>query len=201
MKVCRAFAVLSLLAVIAAVPVAAWQDKPQQPAPGGPEMEAMMKAMQPGENHKHLARYAGNWTFTNKMWMDPSQPPSESSGTMHGEMILGGRYAQTHWQGNFMGMPFEGRGTEAYDNMSKQYVSSWIDNMGTGILLSTGTCENDGKVCTMSGDMLDPMSGQKVTLRSVVTWLDDNSFRMEMYGKDPAGKEFKTMEMLVKKKM
>lgn len=199
MKVCRTFAVLSLLAATLAVPVVAQQDKP--PAMGGPEMEAMEKAMSPGENHKNLARYVGDWTFTNKMWMDPSQPPQESGGTMKGEMILGGRYAQLHWKGEFMGMPFEGRGTEGYDNLAKQYVSSWVDNMGTGILSMTGTCENDGKTCTMKGDMIDPMTGNKSYMRTVVTWMDQNNFKWEMFGPGADGKELKMMEMVVKKKM
>lgn len=201
MKVRSTFAVLSLLAATLAVPVAAQQDKPQQPPMGGPEMEAMMKAMSPGENHKHLTRYVGDWTFTSKMWMDPSQPPMESGGTMRGEMILGGRYVQTMWKGDFMGMPFEGRGTDGYDNMAKQYVSSWVDNMGTGILLSTGTCEDNGKKCTMKGDMIDPMTGKPSYLRTVTTWMDESNFKFELYGPGPDGKEFKGMEMVLKKKM
>jgi hypothetical protein len=44
-------------------------------------------------------------------------------------------------------MPFEGRGTEAYDNITKQYVNTWIDNMGTGIMHSTGPCQDAGKKC------------------------------------------------------
>ncbi len=63
------------------------------------------------------------------------------------------------------------------------YVTSWVDNMGTGIEHSTGTCDAAGKVCTYSGDMWDPMSGKKVTNRSVITWLDDNTFKNEMYGR------------------
>src|SRR5215213_2959322 len=128
-------AALSLLA-LTAVPAMA-QDKPKETAPPGMDqaaMEAMMKAISPGENHKHVTRYAGDWTYAGKMWMDPGQPPTESTGTMHGEAILDGRYVQTVWKGNFMGMPFEGRGTNGYDNLSKQYVSTWIDNMGTGIM-------------------------------------------------------------------
>ncbi|HSN87413.1 MAG TPA: DUF1579 domain-containing protein [Thermoanaerobaculia bacterium] len=194
-------AALSLLA-LTIVPAMA-QDKPKETAPPGMDqaaMEAMMKAMAPGENHKHIARFAGDWTFTNKMWMDPSQPPAESSGTMHGEMILGGRYVEATWKGNMMGMPFEGRGTHGYDNLSKQYVSTWIDNMATGIMYSTGTCDAAGKRCEDKGDMMDPMTGQKSYMRSVTTWTSDKSFTMEMYGPGPSGQEVKMMEFVVTKK-
>lgn len=198
MKIQLIAAALCLLALPALA-----QDKPKEPMAhemSAAEMEAMQKAMTPGEPHKHLARYAGEWTFTSKMWMDPSQPPADSTGTMRGEAILGGRYVQTNWTGNFMGMPFEGRGTEGYDNVAKQYVSSWVDNMSTGIMYSTGTCDDKAMKCSMKGDMMDPMTGKKSYMRSDVTWMDANTFKNEMYGPGPDGKEFKWMEMVVKRK-
>jgi hypothetical protein len=198
MKIRSTTVALSLLALLAlAVPAIAQENAP---AMGGPEMEAMMKAMSPGEQHKHLARLAGDWTYTSKMWMDPSQPATESSGTMHGEVLFGGRYVEHTWKGNFMGIPFEGRGTDAYDNVAKQYVTSWVDNMGTGILQSTGNCDDIGKSCTFTGGAWDPMSGQKTTVKSIITWMDDNTFKNEMYGKGPDGQEMKMMEIVVKRK-
>lgn len=193
---------LSLLA-LAALPALA-QDKPKQPAAApamsNADMEAMMKAGTPGEPQKKLARMVGDWTFTNKLWMDPSQPPVESSGTMHADSLMGGRYVEHTWKGNMMGMPFEGRGTEAYDNVGKMYVNSWVDNMGTGIMHTTGTCDAAVKVCTYSGDMFDPMTVKKTTTKSVITWLDDNSFKNEMYAPGPDGKEAKMMEIVAKRK-
>jgi hypothetical protein len=189
---------LSLLA-LAALPALA-QDKPKEPATGTADMEAMMKAMAPGEQQKKLARLAGDWTFTNKAWMAPGQPPVESAGTMHGEVLLGGRYVEHTWKGNMMGMAFEGRGTEAYDNLRKMYVNSWVDNMGTGIMQQTGSCDAAVKVCTYSGDTWDPMSGKKITMKSVITWMDDNNFKNEMYGPGPDGKEAKMMEIVAKRK-
>lgn len=197
MKIRLTAAALCLLALPALA-----QDKPAAPAPAmdAAAMAAMQKAMTPGEQHKHLARMVGDWTFTNKMWMDPSQPAMESSGTMHGEAILGGRYVQSTWKGDMMGMPFEGRGTDGYDNVAKQYVSSWMDNMSTGMVYSTGTCDASGNKCSLKGDMLDPMTGQKSYMRSEVTWMDANTFKNEMYGPGPDGKEFKWMEMVIKRK-
>lgn len=205
----RWIAVLCLLALVS-VPVLAQQpgqDKGQEKPPAGmppmdsPEMQAMMAAMSPGPEHKLLSRMVGDWTFTNKMWMDPSAPPAEGSGTMHAETILGGRYVHAIWKGNFMGMPFEGHAIEGYDNVSKKHVSSWVDNMSTAIMYSTGTCEQNGKVCTStSQEMLDPMTNKMTSFRSVVTWTGDNSFKMEMYAKPAGGAEMKGMEMTVTKK-
>jgi hypothetical protein len=187
---------LSLSVLVAGVGLArAGEDKPKGPAMDRAAMDAMMKAMAPGENHKPLGRYVGDWTFTNQMWMDPSQPPMKSSGTMHSDWIMGGRYIQSVFKGDFMGMPFEGRSTDGYDNVTKQYVSSWIDNMGTGIMNSTGSCTDGGKVCTMMSEMVDPMSGQKMSIRQVTTWSDSDHFKLEMFGTDPSGHEAKSMEM------
>jgi hypothetical protein len=193
---------LSLLS-LAALPVLAQDNSKPANAPamgGGGEMEAMMKAATPGEQQKKLSRFAGDWTFTNTFWMAPGQPPVTSTGTMHGVMLMNGRYVEHTWKGNMMGMPFEGRGTDAYDNVGKQYVSSWVDNMGTGIMHSTGTCDDAVKVCTYMAEMWDPMSGKKTSSRSVITWIDDNNFKNEMYGPGPDGKEAKMMEIMAKRK-
>jgi Protein of unknown function (DUF1579) len=197
----RARVLLSLFVVSVVLAGVALAQEPAQPAgPSQAEMEAMMKAMAPGEQHKHMARMVGDWTFTNKFYMAPGAPPTESSGTMHAEALMGGRYVEHHWKGNMMGMPFEGRGTDAYDNGTKQYVSSWIDNMGTGIMMQTGTCDDAGKTCTYSGETFDAMSGKKITMRSVITWVDNDTFKNEMYGPDPTGKEAKMMEIVAKRK-
>ena len=203
MKLRLTAAALSLL--LAAVPALAAQHsehKPDAAPAGGPsaaDMEAWQKSMTPGPEHQNLAKYVGDWTFTNKAWMAPGAPPMESTGTMHGESTYGGRYVVADWKGDMMGMPFEGRGVHAYDNVAKQYASTWYDNMSTGIWYSTGSCDDKG-VCTHSGDSWDPMSGKKMNLRSVVSWENATTFKMEMYGPAPDGKEFKMMEIVATKK-
>jgi hypothetical protein len=202
MKIRKTVVALFLLTLCSTLVSAFAQDKPKPPA--APSMDDAMKAMEkaaaPGEQQKRLARLVGDWTFTNTMWMAPGQPPVESKGTMHGVALMGGRYVEHSWKGDMMGMPFEGRGTDGYDNVGKQYVSSWVDNMGTGIAYSIGSCDEAGKVCTYTGDMWDPMTGKKTTTKAVITWLDDNSFKNEMYGPGPDGKEAKMMEIVAKRK-
>jgi len=202
-------AVAPLLLALALVPAVllAQGDKPASnsmpaapPAMGGPEMEAMMKAMSPGEHHKPLQRYVGDWTYTMKMWMAPGQPATESGGTVHAESILGGRYIQSVYKGEFMGQPFEGRSTDGYDNLAKQYVSSWVDNAGTGIMSSTGSCDASCKSLTYTASMMDPMSGKKIDTKQVITWSDDNHYKMEMFMVGPGGESVKSMEVSAKRK-
>jgi len=191
----------TILVSVAGAAVA--QDKAKEPqgGMGQGDMEQMMKSMAPGEQQKQLARMAGDWTYTSKAWIAPGQPPMDSAGTMHADVLMGGRYVEHHWNGKFMNMEFEGRGTEAYDNITKQYTNSWIDNMGTGIMAMTGTCDDGGKKCTYTGMTSDPMSGKQVPMREVITWLDGDTFTNEMFGYDPSGKEkeMKWMEITAKR--
>src|SRR5438093_365602 len=117
--------------------------------PGESEMMAMMTEMAKlGENHKLLGHGVGTWAYTVKMWMNPSAAPSESSGSAVVKPIMDGRYLVSDHIGK-MQMPgpdgkmtdleFKGMAIEGYDNAKKKFVSSWVDNMGTGIMNSEGT--------------------------------------------------------------
>ncbi len=165
-----------------------------------PEEQAMMAAAAPGEHHRHLDYLVGSWNTKVTFWMAPGQPPMQSTSSAEAKWILGGRYVESIHKGDVMGMPFEGHGTEGYDNLAKQYVGTWVDNMGTGIMVSKGTCSDGGKVHSSEGEMIDPMSGQTVKVRSVVTAVDPNSYRMEMYMTAPGAPEFKSMELVATRK-
>ncbi len=87
-------------------------------------MEAMMKAATPGDAHKNLARMVGRWDATVKMYAQPGAPAQVSTGTSVNKLVLGGRWVQESFDGNFMGMPFSGIGYTGYDNLKKQYVGT-----------------------------------------------------------------------------
>jgi hypothetical protein len=186
-----------------AVPALAQEKKPAAPPMSKEQqaqMDAMMKAMTPGEPHKRLAELAGEWTFTNKMWMDPAAPPTESTGTATYRMILGGRYLQTEQRGEFSGMPFEGIGLLAYDNVTQKYYSTWIDSMSTGLAFSTGSYDPMKRAYTWIGDMADPTRpGVMLKVREVITIVDANTHRLDWYQAE-GGKEVKTMEIVYARK-
>jgi hypothetical protein len=157
------------------------------------EMAKWTEAMTPGKQQQMLANSVGTWNLKNTMWMAPNTEPMVSTGTCVNEMILGGRYLQGKVSASMMGMPFEGISLTAYDNAGKQYQNTWIDNMGTGIMYTTGSMGDDGKL-SMTGTMIDPMTGNTCKIREVLTFNSDNSMTMDMYGPDRAtGVEYKMM--------
>lgn len=163
------------------------------------EQKAWMDYATPGDMHKWMASLDGTWDADMTMWMNPDSPAMKTKGVAVYKMILGGRYQEGVHTGNMMGMPFEGRSTMAYDNQKKVFISSWIDNMGTGVMNMEGSYDAKTKTLTSKGKMVDPASGTELDEKEVVTFLDDNTQKMEMYCiKD--GKEIKTMELLAKRR-
>ena len=163
------------------------------------DMKAMMAYATPGEIHKMMAKSVGNWSAAVTMWMEPGAAPTNSTGEVKNEMILGGRYLQATNTGNFMGNPFEGISITGYDNAKKKFVNTWIDNMGTGIMFLTGTWDDATHSINFQGTMCDPASGKDIPVREVVKFIDDNNQMMEMYAVMGA-KEFKTMEIKFSRK-
>jgi len=162
--------------------------------PNDQDMKKWMAYMTPGDAQKMMAKSAGDWKADVTTTMDPAQPPVKSQAAVHNEMTMGGRYLTTHYTGNMMGMPFEGMGTMAYDNGKKKYMSTWIDNMGTGIMYMEGVQSADGKSIEFKGKVYDPMQGKDVMMRQVMTFNSDNDQTLEMYT-DMNGKEMKTLSI------
>ncbi len=163
------------------------------------EMKAMMDFMTPGEMHKMLAKADGKWEASLEMWMQPGTPSTKWTSTAENTMIMGGRYQSSSIKGEFMGMPFEGNSLTGWDNARKIFVSTWIDNMGTGIIYMEGTWDEKTKTINLKGKQTDPSSGKVVEIREVFTWVDDDTQTMEMYMPDAAGKEFKGLVVKYKR--
>lgn len=163
-------------------------------------MKKWMDYMTPGDMHKMLEKGVGNWTMKTTWWMAPGTEPTVSEAAAVSEMIMGNRYLQTKVTGSMMGMPFHGLAIDGYDNALKLFHTTWIDDMGTGLMSLTGTYDEASKQISYTGKMCDPMSGSMVDVRQVVTFNADGTTKMEMYGPGPDGKEFKTMEITTVKK-
>lgn len=185
-----------VLLAVCATNAFAQHEHHQQGAPSeAAMMEAMMKAATPGEPHQKLDALAGTWETTIKAWMAPGTEPMTSRGTSTSSWILGGRYLEQTYKGDFGGMPFEGRGIMGYDNVKKQYFATWLDNMSTGVMTATGSLADDGKVWTFKSSMVDPMSGKESPIEEKITIVDADHHVMDMWGVAPDGSMFKMMEI------
>lgn len=151
--------------------------------------------MTPGAMQKMLAKSDGVWDTEISYWMDPSQPAQKSKGSCTNKMVLNGLYQESVFKGNMMGMPFEGHGTVGYDNGKKMFVSSWIDNMGSGIMSLQGNWDNTANAVVLTGTTTEPMTGKDAYIKEVLKMVDNNNQVLEMYGKDANGNEMKTMEI------
>ena len=181
-----------LVLVCFALPLIAQEAKKEMKP--DPMMEAMMNAATPGDAHKKLDVFVGTWDTTVTMWPTPGAPPMTSSGVSENRWIFGNRYLEQRFTGSFMGMPFEGLGYTGYDNVKKQYWGTWIDNMSTGMMVSTGT-GSDAKSFTFTGSMADPMTGKDTTVEEKITVVDADHHVMEMWGPGPDGKSYKSMSI------
>lgn len=195
----KQLAVTTLCIILTAVPVFAKEKKHEKAMDPQQMMELWKQLAQPGEPHKLFATLAGSWTTQTKEWMEPGKPPTESTGTAEMKTVLDGRFLYQEYNAQMMGQPFSGIGIDGYDNLTKKYVTAWIDTMGTGIFFMEGTASPDGKTITLRGSHPEP-SGGKMTHRAVWKIADADNPTFEMYGSHGKEKEMKFLEIIYSRK-
>ncbi|MCU0286010.1 MAG: DUF1579 domain-containing protein [Acidobacteria bacterium] len=179
---------------------AASAQQSQQPEEEQKMMKRWMEYTSPGENHKYLEYFAGDWEITSTIWV-PGANPEVSRGFGASELIIGGRYLKSYIKGSMMQMPYEGFTITGYDNFKKEYVSSMIDNAGTGIYHTCGTLDKATMTRTETGTWDDFMTGGKIKVRLVTKIIDANKYILETYDdKAGGGKEVKTGEIVFTRK-
>ena len=96
---------------------------------------------------------------------------------------------------------FNGFGLYGFDDVSQNFVSTWIDSMGTGMMTGTGELSADGKTLTWSYTYNCPITKKPAPIREVETITGDNTRTLEMFGLDPrTGKEFRMMRIELTRK-
>jgi hypothetical protein len=172
--------------------------------PEAPAMDSAVMAkawenfMTPGEMHKWMASHAGTWDAEVTSFM-PGAEPSTSKATEVVKMVMNGLYQEGNLSGTMMGMPFTGKSIMAYDNAKKQFALTWIDNLGSGLMLMTGQYDAATKTMNLNGTQTDPATGKDSKVRQEQKFIDDDNYVLTMYGDGPDGKEAKFMEAKFKR--
>jgi len=171
----------------------------EKPMDSAAQQKAWMDYATPGAPHKMMGEEVGSWNCEMTFWMESDAKPEKETSTAEIKMILGGRYQEAIYKGTMMGQPFEGKSTMAYNNASKEFTSTFIDNMGTGMMIGVGKYNEASKMIELAGEMVNPTNSKKTKYRETYTFVDANTRKMEMFDtKD--GKEYKSMEIVMKRK-
>jgi hypothetical protein len=150
------------------------------------EKQEMQKKMEaagtPGQAHKALGAFAGNWKAEVKCWCEPGGPPNVSQGTAKASWTLNGHFLEEEFHGEMMGKPFTGRSLMGYDNIKQTFNTVWISDMQTAIFTSEGKGENDNKVITLIGKSNCPATGRKdIAMKTVFRVLSPDKYVFEMF--------------------
>ena len=177
------------------------QDHANDQGIGFPEdfMANLQAYRTPGRQHKEMAKHAGTWDMTAKMWMDPDAPPQASEYVATMQPIMGGRYMLESVEGKpgdmMPDMTYRGMNIMGYDNHKQVYTYAWFDNMGTGIFTGEGSANADGSVITymsQAPDLENP--GQMKPVKSVTRNVNEDKIIFEMYEIDDDGEWWKNFE-------
>ena len=136
------------------------------------EEHAMPEVGAPKEM-KELAAMNGVFDVEMKFKMDPSDEDwTVTNGLATIKMVLDGAAQQMDWQGEMMGMKFNGLGLVTYDRETKMWQSVWMDNMAGRMSTSEGEMA-DGKLVFIGTDL---MQGMKLNVRQTTYNITEKGF-------------------------
>jgi hypothetical protein len=155
--------------------------------------------LQPGKEHKFLQFDVGIWDATMKIWEKPDAKPVETKAVEKCEMLRGGFWLLSRFDGQIGSMKYSGAGTFGYDPTEKKFVGTWIDSMNPYMLTMKGDYDETTKTLTMMGENREP-DGKMHSSKEIARRIDDNTrvFELHMQGDD--GKYFKMMEITYKRR-
>lgn len=157
------------------------------------ESDPWTQYMMPGDMHKKLEKYSGNFEMEITMnMMDGIDPVIMKVYSLH-KMILDGRFLEMTQTGDMMGMPYHSITTLGYNNSDKNYQLSTITNMGTGTLFVSGTHDQSGRTATLTGTLSNPVNGQIIQIKQVIHFIDDDNLLIENFDQEQDKTEKKTI--------
>lgn len=166
-----------------------------------PSPEALLKALaeagKPGAEHQKLQPLVGQWTFTMKVWTDPTQPAAELKGTTERKWILDGRFVQEigRCECAKSGKSFETVGLLGYDAAQKKF--SFAKACGLCGVLKSGevTCNSAGTRFECVRDECCLLTAQKIKSRDEVL-IENNDRIVFNHYKTIGDRELKVIEIV-----
>jgi len=187
MSLKKTLAAAIVLAFAAGYAASALQETGKKPAQDPAEM---MQAMlpKPGPDHARLKMLEGTWDGEIEMAGMPGAPPTKSKCTEIYRAIADGLWLVHDYEGEMMGMAFQGHGIAGFDPGKKKIVGAWVDSWSSGLATYEGSY--DEKTKTQTSVIEGPDMTGKVTKSTMVDrWSDDDHRVWTMSMPGPDGKE------------
>ena len=157
----------------------------------------------PTAEHRELAKEAGVWDAEIRLYMQgPDVAPVVSKGVSESEVMPGGLWLTSKFEGKLGDKPFSGRGISGYDPIKKKFVDVWVDSTDSGLTLLEGEYDEATKTLTSVGRSKDPRSGKPYDIKTTTALKGDDErlFTFYMKNEDTGGDYYKLMEMAYKRR-
>jgi hypothetical protein len=192
---------VTLLALLVLAGVNRAEEAKKTPPSPKDLLKAMAENGKPGPEHKKLEPFVGDWTFTLKVWTNPSESPAQLTGTVERKWVMGGRFVQETVKGQCSeGHTFEGLGLLGYDNAQKKFTATRACGLCGKTCSTVGTVNDSGKTFTFATEEYCPVCKENVKGRDEVVVESNDRIVVSIY-KTIQNKEVKVIEIVnVRKK-
>lgn len=117
------------------------------------------------------------------------------------EWVVEGRFIQMEYNNTFQGKPLTVVRYLGFDRYKNKYTKTHFESTHIDMMNSEGTISSDGKIITCWGNHVDVSINKSVKVRTVTTFVDNDTFVLEMIYTNPDGKDFKTVTLTHKSKL
>lgn len=188
-------AMLSLILVLGAKP---------QDGGGDPMSEMMAQAAKwtaPGEKHKILERFLGEWETEMKFTMAGMDKMPPSKGTSNVSWLMEGRWLKSESTGSMMGMPMNSFMILGYDNFKKSFRATMINSIDTAMLVSEGDLTQKEDVLITYGTLDEYLTGEHDKMvKYVWRFLNEDEILFEVHDLPIGEENTKVFEIRSKRK-
>lgn len=146
------------------------------------EMMAKAKRFtQPGEAHKPLERFLGDWTMDMRFMMGGKEG-KPAMGDQRCTWLLKSRWIECRGQAPLMGSPSEMVTIIGYDNFKQSYRVMMVSSIDTAMNISEGDLDRGGKTLLTYGTLDEYLTGEHDKMVKYVWRFDSpDAMRMEVH--------------------
>ena len=165
-------------------------------------MELWKKYTFPGEKHKHIEYFVGEWESIIKSWPEPGKKFGVRTQEIKVESFFDGRFTKAHIKtdASDVGMLLETIVINGYDNYKQEFFSITLSKQRTDFYLATGKLDKTGKIRTDTTVRTDIFTGEEYRVKAITTIINRNKYTYEYYNIDPEGNEIKRMDITYTRK-